>query len=121
VHRDLKTGLEELLGEWEDPDRLTGGGHARVAIGDGAVEARNEDFGHTWHVSAWHRTKPGGTGCPACAGEVVTATDKLQAWCGNNGREDVLEEWAHPDKAPQDFFLGSAVKVPWECGKCGWE
>jgi len=49
-----------------------------------------------------------------------TATNNLDVWCRANGREDLLGEWAHPDKAPQDFLRASGVKVPWECGKCGW-
>jgi len=69
------------------------------------------------------------TGCPVCnklnfgvggGSRKPTATNNLQVWCGANGREALLEEWAHPDKAPQDFLRASGVKVPWECGKCGW-
>jgi len=148
--------------------------------------------GHAQLVSALHlcaprpsrkkKTNPSGTGCPACAGKVVTATNNLQAWCGKNGREDVLRsgrkrdtmsapghtkpsgkggcpvcrpigrprgrvvplptaannlqvwcgatgredllgEWAHPDKGPLEVTRGSSEKVPWKCGKCGgtWE
>ena len=66
------------------------------------------------------------SGCPVCnkcngVERRPTATNNLQVWCGENGREDLLEEWAHVDKAPQDFLRGSAAKVPWECGTCGWE
>jgi len=43
----------------------------------------------------------------------LTATNNLQVWCGANGREALLEEWAHPDKAPQDFLPGSNVRAPW--------
>ena len=79
--------------------------------------------GHTWHTTPNSRSKPGGSGCPACSGYMLTATNNLQVWCGKNGREDLLAEWAHPDKAPRDFFPASNEKVPWECGKCGraWE
>jgi hypothetical protein len=49
----------------------------------------------------------------------VTATNNLQVWCGKNGREDLLEEWAHLDKAPEEFTQGSGVRMPWKCGTCG--
>ena len=90
--------------------------------------------GHRWITAIANRTKSANpTGCPKCNKcnvEIVggrrrpTATINLQAWCEDNGREDLLEEWAHPDKAPQEFLRGSSsVKVPWKCGKCGagWE
>ena len=56
-------------------------------------------------------------------GRLPTANNNLEVWCGMNGREDLLEEWAHPDKAPHHFMRGSGVKVPWTCGECGhgWE
>ena len=51
---------------------------------------------------------------------VATPTNNLAVWCGQNGREDLLGEWAHPDKAPTDLTPGSDAKVPWTCGACGW-
>ena len=52
-----------------------------------------------------------------------TPTHNLEVWCKENGREDLLQEWAHTDKAPHDFTPASHVKVPWKCGECGcgWE
>ena len=50
---------------------------------------------------------------------MVTATNNFEAWCGKNGRRDVLAEWAHPDKAPQEFLPAFNVRVPWTCGTCG--
>jgi len=32
-----------------------------------------------------------------------------------HGRHDLLEEWAHPDKAPQEFTPASSKRVPWVC------
>ena len=113
-----ETGREDVLGEWDDPERGMGD-VSRGSVATVRWKCQNEECGHTWHTSPGNRTKPGGTGCPACAGKVVTATNNLQAWCGKNGREDVLGEWAHPDKAPDEFTLGSAQRVPWKCGMCG--
>jgi len=48
-----------------------------------------------------NRTSSNRCGCPACAGRVVTPTNNLAVWCGEHGRNDLLEEWAHPDKAPR--------------------
>jgi len=50
----------------------------------------------------------------------VTPTNNLAMWCGKNGRNELLGEWAHPDNAPTDFTPGLQVKVRWTCGKCGW-
>jgi len=114
-----ETGREELLGEWDDPDMRS----EEVPRGSQSVtvrwKCRSEECGHTWHTSPGHRTGPKGTGCPSCGGKVVTATNNLAAWCGKNRREDVLAEWAHPDKAPEEFTQGSAQRVPWTCRTCG--
>ena len=64
--------------------------------------------------------------CPppgAARGLSATPEYNLQVWCGENGRESLLKEWAHPDKSPEDFTRGSGSKVPWTCGECGhrWE
>ena len=45
--------------------------------------------------------------------------NNLQVWCRETGREDLLEEWAHPDKGPLEVTRGASEKVPWTCGKCG--
>jgi hypothetical protein len=63
------------------------------------------------------------SGCPKCNPRGRPATSNLQEWCAENGRADLLEEWAPPGKAPQDVSRASASKVPWNCGECGhaWE
>jgi predicted Zn-ribbon and HTH transcriptional regulator len=113
-----ETGRQELLGEWADrssrPKDFTPGSKVKVPWECGKCE-------WVWEASMHSRTSSKPTGCPACAGHVVTATNNLAVWCGKHGREDLLlVEWAHPDKAPTDFTPGSKVKVPWECRKCGW-
>jgi hypothetical protein len=47
----------------------------------------------------------------------TTAVYNLEVWCRVIRREELLEEWAHPDKAPEDFLRAANMKVPWECGK----
>jgi len=113
-----ETGREELLGEWADrsrrPKDFTPGASAKVPWKCGKC-------GWRWEASLNRRSSSSrARGCPACAGKVVTPTNNLAAWCGRNGREDLLGEWAHPDKAPTDFTPGSDAKVPWKCGECGW-
>jgi len=120
-----KNGREDVLAEWAHPDKAPDeflpGSNQRVPWTCGTC-------GHGW-VTMVASTSVNPNGCPECnklnfgvggGGRRPTATNNLEVWCGVNGREDLLEEWAHPDKAPQDFLRGSAVKVPWECGKCGW-
>jgi len=116
-----ETGREDLLGEWDDLDRWPGE-VARGSCGSVRWKCGNEECGHSWHTSPRHRTKPSGTGCPSCAGRVVTATNNLRVWCEKNGREDLLTEWAHPDEAPEEFLRASNVRVPWKCRTClnGW-
>jgi len=60
------------------------------------------------------------SGCPACSGRVPTAAHNFEVYCRETGREELLGEWAHPDKAPKDFMPRSEMKVPWKCGECGW-
>jgi len=87
----------------------------------------SHDVASTLHQSLDCGTKSvNPSGCPECnkcnvVGRRPTATNNLKVWCGANGREDLLEEWAHPDTAPEGFLQGSAAKVPWECGKCSWQ
>jgi hypothetical protein len=109
-------GMTELLGEWTDrsrrPKDFTPGSIAKVPW-------QCRECEHEWVSRICSRTdskQP--RGCPACAGRVVTPTNNLAVWCGKNGREDLLGEWAHPDKAPTDFMPGSDVTMPWKCGEC---
>ena len=77
-----------------------------------------EECGWQWETPIYSRTGNNPSGCPACAGSVATPTKNLKVWCGENGREELLEEWAHPDMRPQDFTPASHVKVPWKCVEC---
>jgi len=112
-----ENGLEDLLGQWahldKAPEDFTPGSGAKVPWQCGQC-------GWGWEALISKRTSSKRHGCPACAGRVATPTNNLAVWCGKNGREDLLGEWAHPDKAPTEFTPGSNKKVPWECGKCGW-
>jgi hypothetical protein len=108
--------MTELLGEWADrslrPKDFTPGSGAKVPWKCRACE-------HTWITSLNHRSSSNRRWCPACAGRVVTATNNLAVWCGKNGREDLLGEWADRSRRPKDFTPGSDVKVPWQCRECG--
>ena len=67
--------------------------------------------GYSWKTSISNRTK--GTGCPACAGKVVTFEQSLAFV-----RPDLVEQWAYElngDKKPDDYLPGSDVKVWWRC------
>jgi len=113
-----ETGREELLGEWADrsrrPKDFTPGSGVKVPW-----ECRECGWG--WEALISSRTYSSHpSGCPSCAGRVVTPTNNFAVWCGKNGRADLLGEWAHPDKAPTDFTPATGVKVPWKCGECGW-
>ena len=112
-----ETGREELLGEWADrssrPKDFMPASSAKVPWQCG-------ECGWGWQARISNRTSSNRRGCPACAGKVVTPTNNLAVWCGENGLQDLLGEWAHLDKAPEDFMPASAAKVPWQCGQCGW-
>jgi len=113
-----ETGREELLGEWADrsrrPKDFMPASRAKVPWQCGAC-------GWGWEASIFNRTRSShASGCPACAGRVPTATHNFEVYCGENGLEDLLGQWAHPDKAPTDFTPGAEVMVPWQCGQCGW-
>ena len=111
-----ENGREELLGEWADgsskPKDFTPRSRAKVLW-------KCRECEHTWVTPLSSRTSSNRSGCPACAGEVNTATNNLAVWCGKTGREDLLGEWAHADKASTDFTPASEAKVPWKCGECG--
>jgi len=115
-------GREDLLEEWDEPSKgpheVTRGSTEKVWWKCG-----KDGCGHRWDTTVGHRTGGGKTGCPACAGRVATPTNNFEVYCRETGREDLLGEWAHPDKAPTEFMSGSSVKLPWKCGKCGggWE
>jgi len=110
-------GRADLLGEWAHPDKaptdFTPGSGAKVSWKCG-------ECGWGWEARLIDRTSSNRTGCPACAGRVVTPTNNFAVWCGNNGRKQLLGEWAHPDEAPTELTPGSQAKVPWQCGECRW-
>ena len=104
-----ETGRAELLGEWADRSRRPKDFTPASSV---KVPWQCRECGWEWEASMNNRTSSNHTGCPACAGRVVTPGNNLAVWCGENGREDLLGEWAHPDKAPTDFTPGSGAKVP---------
>jgi len=110
-----ENGRGDLLKEWAHPDKapedFTRGSGSKVPWTCG-------ECGHAWEATIGNRpriSKP--AGCPKCSPKGRPATSNLQDFCAENGRADLLEEWAHPDKAPQDFSRASASKVPWACGR----
>ena len=110
-------GREDLLREWDDPTQgprnVTRGSKEKVWWKCG-----KEECGHRWAAQVGNRARGGG--CPACAGKVPTATHNFEVYCQKTGREELLREWADRSRRPKDFTPGSKVKVPWQCGECGW-
>ena len=88
-----------LLEEWDEPGM---GPHQVTRASNKKVgwKCRKPECGHEWLAQVKNRTGRG-DGCPACAGKVPTATNNFAVWCGKNGREDLLEEWAQPGMRPQ--------------------
>ena len=112
-----KNGREDLLGEWAHPDKAPKEFTPASTV---KVPWQCGECGRGWGSTINSRTKISRpSGCPGCAGQVVTPTNNLAVWCGKNGRADLLGEWAHPDKAPTDFTRASNAKMPWQCGECG--
>lgn len=75
--------------------------------------------GFEWRAAVSARTKDA-TGCPACAGKVVTATN-----CLARTHARLADEW-HPTKnadSPHDVTAGSDRKRWWLCPSCqhGWQ
>jgi predicted Zn-ribbon and HTH transcriptional regulator len=83
------------------------------------------DCGHEWRTRVGNRTRnyDRPTGCPACTtpGVQATETHNLKLTCeeSEGQLEHLLGQWKHLTKRMEDFTPGSAVKVPWKCGKCG--
>jgi hypothetical protein len=120
---DAENGREYLLLEWDytnnekKPEDVTRGSREKVWW-----RCRKCEEG--WKAVVQDRTKSKNpTGCPACnpPGIVATPDNNLEVWCGWNGREDLLEEWAHASMSPKDFTYSSHEKGPWRCGKCQGE
>jgi hypothetical protein len=80
------------------------------------------DPAHAWRARVNNRCGIQPTGCPACAGRVVTADSSLAAT-----RPDVAAEWHatnNRDLTPGDVTAGSQRVVWWQCGADGapaWE
>ena len=112
-----ETGREELLGEWADRSRRP---KDYTPWSGAKVPWQCRECGWSWESTINSRTSSNRRGCPACAGQVATPTNNLAVWCGENGLEGLLGQWAHLDKAPEDFLPASNKKVPWQCGECRW-
>ncbi|MFX1511159.1 MAG: zinc-ribbon domain-containing protein [Promethearchaeota archaeon] len=73
--------------------------------------------GYEWKAGIKSRTN--GTGCPACAGQVVTEKNRLTM-----KQPHLKKEW-HPDKngnlTPENFSFKSKKKVWWQCSTCEYE
>jgi len=110
---------EYLLEEWDDPFMEP----HEVTRGSKKVntrwKCRKEGCGHVWFALVGNRTSRGDR-CPACAGNVPTATNNLEVHCEEKGLELLLREWALTDRRPKDFLPQSHTKVPWKCEECGW-
>ncbi len=71
--------------------------------------------GHEWFAAGNHRLK--GSGCPACAGKVATATNNLLVT-----RPDLAEEYSPKNTLPPNQVIaGTAKKLLWLCRTCGHE
>jgi len=81
--------------------------------------------GRGWVTAIANRTRSNHpTGCPGCNkcnipvdGRAPTDTHNLQVHGEENWRLDLLQELAHPDKAPRDLLPASNEKVPRQSGK----
>ena len=113
-----ETGREELLGEWADRSRRP---KDFMPASRAKVPWKCGECGWGWEASISNRTRSRhASGCPSCAGKVATPANNFAVWCSENGLEDLLGQWAHPNKAPKDFMPGSKAKMPWQCRQCGW-
>ena len=68
--------------------------------------------GHSWAASLKNRAY-NNSGCPACAGQTVTATNSLAA-----RRPDLAAQWdgeANGELKPDDVTTGSAKRAWWRC------
>ena len=57
-----------------------------------------------------------------CPPARVFRGQKLDSWCRETGREDLLGEWDDPGRGPGQVSRGSSGRVRWKCGKeeCGY-
>lgn len=70
--------------------------------------------GHKWLATEALHAK---TGCPVCAGQVVTSTNNLAVT-----HLQLRTEYAERNTIPVELILaGTQRKLWWECGACGFE
>ena len=113
VTNSLGDAYPEIAAEWH-PTKNQEQDLSKVLSGtDKKVWWRcSVDPTHEWRATIKARTKQG-SGCLACAGKQVSATNSLQARA-----PDVAKQW-HPTKnkklTPKDIVAGSNKKVWWKC------
>ena len=107
----LSVNYPDVAAEWHPtkngdltPDGVTSQSNRKVWW-------RCED-GHEWEAVIPSRTSQG-TGCPSCAGNVVTDANRLSLQC-----PEVAAEW-HPtkngDAKPEETAVGTPKKAWWSC------
>lgn len=106
----------DLVGEWSDKNKISS---TEVSAYSGKIVIwKCKTCNHEWKARISNRTKRL-SGCPACAGFVVSDRNRLSIIYPK-----VASEW-HPikngDLTSQDVCYGTHRKVWWLCGKCGNE
>jgi len=114
----------ELAAQWDYEKNLDTTPHDVAPGSDKKVWWRcpEPDCGHGWKATLRNRAS-NNSGCPACAGKTVTATNSLAA-----KRPDVAAQWDHDRNVsltPHAVTAGSAKRAWWRCPepRCGhsWE
>ena len=116
VTNSLATVNELVASQWHPtkngdltPDKVVSGSHLKVWW----ICQAGPD--HEWQATIESRAGKRPTGCPFCAGKMVSVTNSL---VGNN--PELAEEW-HPTKngirTAADITFGSNKKVWWVCPK----
>ena len=78
----------------------------------------NQGDDHEWEISPNRRTPPKETGCPFCAGRMISSTNRLDLV-----RTDVSADWNYDrnKKSPSEYHIGSNDSVWWKCVSCNHE
>ncbi|MFA6908317.1 MAG: zinc-ribbon domain-containing protein [Patescibacteria group bacterium] len=72
--------------------------------------------GHEWQASAQYRNRRG-TGCPGCAGQVLTTANNLLL---ANSR--LAQEYSDKNELPADkVYVSTTLLLWWKCATCGHE